>query len=243
MKIILILFSVFYLHSQTELVFLKTTTVSVVTEIEEEIIENMIRLHNLKSEGQFTYRIERVGVFSDIFKRLDNKEAHIIGINSISVTSLRKQEYDFSSVYLPSKEVIVSLKSLPSSITWKTKNSKMAYQENTTQERIFNRLKEEYGLIGIPYKNFKSRYTALNNKEANFTIADNIEVWNEKHFKIVTVLKEQLSDGIALCYPKGSALRLKLNKFMEYYIKSAKFNKLVEEKYGKEVRDYFKRNL
>ena len=243
MKIVFVLLIQFLLHSQTELVFLKTPTVSVVTEIEEAIIENIIHLYNLKSEKKFTYRIERVSTFTDIFKRLDKKEPYLVAINSISVTSSRKLKYDFSSSYLPSKEVIISLKLLPASVDWKTKNSKIAYQEKTTQEIVFNRLQKKYGLIGLPYGNLGSRYIALSNKVANFTIADNVEVWNDKRFKIVTILSEQLSDGFALCYPKGSVLQQKLNKFIKYYINSAKFYKLIEEKYGKEVRDYFKRNL
>lgn len=232
--------------SQETITFLRTVDDTTVRQIESEIIKNVFEMYNVKTESNLKYQFKNITPFPSIFSELKKAETSslkhtLAGMNSISNTLERKQTFDFSSIYLPAFDVVFSLKE--TTADWNKKNTKISYHLGTTQETTFQRLKKEHEITGVPFLLFKDRLNSLFLGDVRFSLGDNVEVWDDKRFKVVHSMPYKKGTGFGIIYPKGSNLNARLDRYLVYYIKSAKFHTLIREKFGVDVSIYFRKNL
>lgn len=237
----------FVATSQENIRFVMIGESTVIQEIEVDIIHNLISIYNRRNNAQLTYEIDTVGYFHSMFDALDKiknlvDKNHVVAISSISNTMGRRKLYDFSSIYLPSKDVIFTLKSNENE-EWRTKGTRIGYQIKTTMEKHIINLKKSHNVVGVKYKAYRERFDALLNKTIDFSLADNVELWKDKQVKIIHEIEVQSSLGISMMYPKGSKLKDRLDKYLKYYTKSPKFLMLIHNKFGKDISAYFRKNL
>jgi len=241
---------IFYCVAQDTLYAITIGETSVIAEIEHKVVLNTMSLLNKGKEEPYYLVFDTVPYFYMMFQRLEDyfkkgKQNQAFAMSSISVTEARKVKYSFSSIYMPSKEVVFTVTDHKnvSADSWKKKGTVIGFQVKTTQEKTIQRLKKKYGVIGAPFQAFKHRFNALLQGKINYAIADNVELWNHEKIKILYTLDEQHSEGIAIMYMKHSTLRKKMEKYLRYYLKSPVFYKLIREKYGHDVSNYFKKYL
>ena len=115
LKIILPFLFYFMCFAQDHIHFVMIGESTVIQEIEIEIIHNLVSIYNGKNKDKITYQIDTVNYFHkmfDVIRRESNtsKKHLIVAISSISNTEKRRKEFTFSTTYIPSKDVIFTLK-------------------------------------------------------------------------------------------------------------------------------------
>lgn len=213
--------------------------------IEREILINTVNLHNraLKKKDKLYITYIKKRPFGQVLEALlkHKRTDNVMAIATISATADRVKLFESSSVYFPNQEIIVCLKNqdFMKDETWNDGISPVAYQKNTIEETIIFDLKRKYKINSIAFNSYDEKLAALLNGRVLFTISDRVEVWDDNRLKIFGYLEDKYSKGFAFFYPKGSILKNKLEKHLKYFIKSTNFFLLIEEKYGREIRDYF----
>jgi len=215
-----------------------------VDSIEYEILKNTISIYNNRNKKSVYIELDTIKNFERILNELRTSTSHsLLAMASITRTKERQAFLDFSSIYFPSKEVIISKKSpYPLSIR-NLKNKPVGYQANSIEELSIERIASKIPIVKIPFVSYQEKVTALLNDVITFSIDDNVAVWDQPNLQIIHELEHQNGDGIAFAYPKGSKLKNRLDKYLRYYLKSAKFYNLIEQKYSAEIARYFRRNL
>jgi len=248
MKTILFCCTLFYISfSQTKIKLLSLTAGFRVDSIEHQIITNTLRLYNKNAQEKLILQIDTVPTFFSLLTSIDSvppDEYHTtLAMGTITNTPERRIKYDFSSVYIPSKEVLVARDRIPSFSITNISGKRVGYQRSTIEEKRIKRLKTIYPITPIGFVLYGDKGNALATGRVDFTLEDNIAVWDNPRFYIVHEFKDQAGKGISIMYPKGSVLRKKLDKYLRYYLKSPSFNALVERAFGKEIAHYFKAHL
>ena len=237
-KLFVYLYFLNYLCSQKTIEVFVDNDDTVINFIEKEILFNVFKLYNAKNKNKLSYKIIKVN-FKDIFRLLEFDESNLkMSLSSITVSSERLKKFSFSNLYIPTKTVVFSLNK---NQNWKDKV--IGYQQSTIHEIIANDIKQNYKNKIKAYKQYDELLSAIYDGKLEFAISDNIEVWNDKRLKIVSETQMQIGKGIAIMYPKNSVLKDTFNKYLIYYLKSAKFTRLIRTKFGKDVSEYFRKNL
>jgi len=231
---------------------IKVTVISIgdrfqVDSIEHEILVNTILLYNNNEDIKIEYIIDTLSSFDAVLNKLknssDENKNSMFGLASITRTKARKVFFDFSSVYIPAKEVVTTLKVNSHLVLSDLKNQRVGYQSKSIEEISINRLQKSIDLIPIGYLHYADKTKALKEGNIKFAIDDNISVWDSEEITIIHDLEVQNGDGIAIAYPKGSILRAKLDKYLNYYLNSARFYRFIQTKYGIDIARYFKKEL
>ena len=248
MKLLLLsLFLLSHIFSQINVTVLSIGDRFQVDSIEYEILINTISLYNVNEEEQISFKIDTLGSFDEVLQKLKTSNSaeknSLLGLASITRTEARKEFFDFSSIYIPAKEVITTLKKNSTLSFSDLKNQRVGYQSKSIEEISINRLMKNITLIPVGFLHYSEKSKALLNGDIKFSIDDNISIWDSEGITIIHDLKIQNGDGIAIAYPKGSKLANKLDRYLKYYINSSRFYRLIQAKYGIEIARYFKQEL
>jgi len=249
--------SVFYLFilfiggfGQEKISVLMLGNKSDVGNLEIKIVHSIFRLYNSHHSGKdsLLYTIDTVQHFPELFSFTDSlsrsgKTNHVMAISRITKTKKREALYDFSTVYVPSKEVFFTLKEANKTIQWKTKGTRIGFQLRTTQEKSIKRFETLYQITPVPVHTFDDKVELLRQGKIDVALSDNAELWNKPYLKIIEAHPFQHGKGLAILFPKGSELKDQLDKYVRYYIKSKHFHILVRQIYNGDISEYFQRNL
>ena len=217
---------------------------SVIKSIETQLIKDVFKLLEKKSKQKVILKIKYHHSFTDLLSYMKTIPQDRIDfelcLNSITITELRKLDYDFSIPYIPIKDVIIHKKGNSKN---SLKDSKIGFVNGTIHEIAINHLKKYNSFKAIPLKSIAKSELAILNNKIDFYIGDNINVWNNTDLEIYKELLKQSGSGCGILFAKGSKLREKLNPLLQYYIKSAKFKHLIKKTYGKDISNYFIKSL
>ena len=122
--------------------------------------------------AEMKYDIEFKDIaFDNIFDKLDSKEIDVI-ISSVTITSERSQEYNFSEPYLNAGQVIVARREVEKSFTSpeELKGKLVGVQKGTTSEE--EALKYTSRNLVIAYSDYTQAVAALSNKSIDALIVD-----------------------------------------------------------------------
>lgn len=218
-----------------------------VDSIEYEILINTLSLYNANEQEKIIFQIDTLNSFDEVIQKLktpDSLQKNVLmGLASITRTIPRKEYLDFSSIYIPAKEVITTLKKNSNLTLSDIKGQRVGYQIKSIEEVTIHRLMENIPIIPIGFLHYAEKTEALLNESIKFSIDDNISIWDSKKTVIIHDLEIQNGDGIAIAYPKGSKLAKKLDKYLNYYLNSSRFYRLIQSKYGINIARYFKQEL
>jgi ABC-type amino acid transport substrate-binding protein len=242
LKNLILLFFFSVTISQNEIIVYRTSANMLMNKIEEEIIINTFDLYNKKNNNLLSYKFKSFAKFGDMQNEFDLvstlKPNSILTINRITISKEREEKYRFSSIYAPGKEVLVKRVSdkRPFQLSNRTK---ILYIKNTAHENSMKYLKQKYSIIPYPTVSTTEMFQRLESDKYDYGIIDNVSIWTKNNYEIVHEIEEQNGKGFGIMYPKNSKLRDKLDKYIQYYIRSSKFKILLTKSYGKEVRNYF----
>lgn len=243
MKFILLLLLYLYSYSQvTFIVHRAKTDGNKISQLEELIIRNTISLYNKNNSDSLKLAFENHQTFSEILTVLADNEGvdsvHVV-MNSLTITERRKKKNMFSSPYLPVKNVLITTEKhiFPSD-----KLRKIGFIEKSIQEEVaLKNPNATYTYIG--FKSYKAMEKALFDSSLDFMITDNVDAWNNESLIIYDVLSEQIGSGYGIMFSKPSVYQNKLEKYFRYFLKSSKFKTKIYTLYGKEIADYFTKEL
>lgn len=209
--------------------------------IEEIIIRNTIDLYNSKEKKQLILKFMNYDNFGKLMVDFNESDRPFrAAMSSISPTDERKKIYEFSLIYLPSKETLISLKNNPN---LKNKSRlKVGYEKNTLYETTAKKMDLNLFQL-IPYEDMNDLVNDLNVKKVDLMILDNIYVWNNNQYAIYSEIDNPVGDGLAIVYPKNSNLKHRLDPYLKYFLESKKFYNELSKSFGKEVADYFKKQM
>jgi len=217
---------------------------NVMGKIEENILKNIFRLHNKSSSSKLIYKLVKYptyGASMNVFKTKSYKNKHrIFTINQVTITKEREKFYDFSTPYAPVKEVILAQKKVPFKPNASTRIGFLKFAVHAVSIKKLRKIKS---FTPVPFETNKHMEQALIDKKVDFIYSENVSVWNSKVFRIVYTPAYQNGTGYGIMYPKGSSLKDVLDKYLIYYMKSAKFKQLVTRLYDKSVSEYFAKQL
>ena len=243
MSYLLILCSFSILYSQTVFVVHRSKTFgNKISQLEELIITNTVNLYNIKNNNELKLSFKNHPSFVSIITALNNVEKsdsiHVV-MNSLTITKKRQDSFLFSSAYLPVKNVLIYTKE-------REFNSKLArrigFIKHSIQEDLIKLNPHETDLY-IGFDSYRKMESGLLEKKIDFMITDNVDTWNNERLKIYKVLPEQIGSGYGIMFLKASVYKDKLEKYFRYFLKSPSFKKEVYNLYGKEIADYFVKEL
>lgn len=208
---------------------------------EKELIQEIIRLHTIKSSKKYNLEFRKYAVFNKLFELLDKEKnsSSIIGINSISITKERAQKYHFSPPYFVSKIILLSKKHKKIDIN---QNTRISYTSGTLNLRVIELLKKKHVFKIVPYNNYNNRYKALMEMTDDYGVGDYVDSWIYD-MNILKIFNEFGQDHYGIIFPKNSSFAKVLDKTIAYYVKSPAYYKLIRKHFGKNAAYYVKQNL
>ena len=246
-SILSILLFLISIKSQTIEVNIVINT-SVIDSIEHQLVKDVFALWNRRTKILKEVYWKRHRKFSGLMKymsELDNsRKDEVIALSSITITKERQKQFNFSTPYVPIREVLIS-KSINKkandieSIT----NKRVGANLGTTQEVALKLLEQKMNFKPVYFSMNKHKHDALINDEIDFYIDDNINVWSDSRLKIVFEFENQPGNGYGLMFHKESSLKKIIDPMLIYYMRSAKFRKITTEKFGKKISDYFVKKI
>ena len=211
---------------------------------ELDFLKQVIKLYNTKHAYKLSLKVISVRDYSDIFKKIgSSKETDLIcAIRAITITEERKKKYDFSSPYLPIKQVLITNKDKLSSIkNWRDSRYTIYGNKNTIHYKNAKLLSNKYGFKF--YKPKSNKRIVVNNYlkkgEIDFYVGDMTDVIVTERV-ILADFEEALLSEYGILYPKDSKLKRKLDKFVKYSVKSPTYYKLLVKHFGNEIAVYLK---
>jgi threonyl-tRNA synthetase len=212
------------------------------TLFETQIFEAVVKMYEDKTGEKFNIKIIPLKFYSDLFNTFDkipSSEKDItIAVSAVFRTNDRALKYDFNSVHLPTKQSIFGHKNKVYADTlnvWKIKGTKIIFVEKSLQENAFNDIKKTANVTGIKAKDFEEKIKLFQAGRADFMIGSNIQHQSLVELQYLIDIPSSETTGLAFMYPKGSKLKLSLDKYIDYFIRSAKYYQLINDIFGKEV--------
>lgn len=245
-RILILITFMISLLSQNKISVYLTESGTTIGEIEKEIVQNLFKLYNSRSSEKLDYELVSISSFSVFLKKINqipfSQKDQVMALGQVTITDERKKSFSFSRAYIPSKEVLITLKENNSDFTLSTKR-KVAAIKGTIHEKIMRSMEKQHAFKPILFLNFHNMQQALLRKDIDYMYGDNIDVWNDKKLKIAKVLKKQKGEGLGIVYHKDSMLNKRFESYLLYFLKSEKFKQLIRSYYGKDVSDYFMRSF
>jgi polar amino acid transport system substrate-binding protein len=237
------------LVSQEELIIVKTDYQSKIQTIEQDILNNVLALYKKRAGKNLKLRFIGSKDFSKLFSMVDslassNKDNTLL-LTAVTITKERLRKYDFSVPYMPAKDVIFGKKDKWENGEWVFGAMRIGYTNKSVQEKIAKAYKVKYGVQIKAFHSWEHMVEGLHKNEIDAGLMDNVSVWADDRLMVIKdVEKEyQQGNGFGILYPKGSALKAKLDPIIRYYIKSQKFYAFCAKQYGREVADYYKEHV
>lgn len=243
MKYLYVLIFCSVLFSQTHITVHRSKTAgNTISQLEEFIIKNTILLYNKSNKNKLSMSFKNHSSFLEMLNILDERErtdsVHVV-MNSLTITEERKKRNMFSSSYLPVKNVLIRSKK---HVLTSDKYRRIGFLKGSIQEEDILG-KQTLNKIYIGFKSYKEMEKALLNKTIDLMITDNVDTWNNESLVVDHVLTEQMGSGYGIMYSKYSVYRNKFEKYLRYFLKSSLFKAEVYKVYGKEIADYFVKEL
>jgi glutamine transport system substrate-binding protein len=211
---------------------------------EKEMIEEIIAYHNATTLENLKIDF-RPTLFYSMLEQMKKAKAtdYIFAIQTISITEERERLFDFSTPYMVNRIVIA--KSRVHTTHLQKDNKKAVY--GTTKASIYEPLVLDLSKkTGQSYKLFDSNIElakAIDEGNIDYCIIGQIAIWtfNLKIVEELTLTNKY--DSFALLFSKNSVLAKLINKSYNEYLKSDKFNVLINKYFDKEAIKYFQKGL
>ena len=110
----------------------------------------------------------------------------------------------------------------------------------STFEQKIKVISKKYPIRPIILKEGLGGYTALKKKTVNFILSDNINVWQNKHLKIVHEFKNDEVSGYGIVFKKNSPLKKLINTYLYYIIRSVGFRNTMLNLYGDGYMNFYR---
>jgi hypothetical protein len=240
MNYILFIFGIiFLLNGQTKISIFYNGEIDKKRSFSYKFIVGVIKLYNRnQSDDSLEFEIFQKNNFFELFDTMldttdyDKK----LAIGSITISDERKKKYDFSP-YIPLRNILICLNNSEiNQFNWANSNFKIGYFKGTSQERLVMELakKSEIIPVGIELSNIEDVSLKLNNKLFDMMFVEGFSHKENITLREVTIYYDQnLSYGIM--YPKNSRLKLKLQKYINYFMTSSMYYDLLRKTYGKDI--------
>jgi ABC-type amino acid transport substrate-binding protein len=216
-----------------------------IAELEKQILTDVIDLYNQKNKGSESLKLKFIilNTFAESFSAIDNaKNDNLCVVNTVSITPERMAKYDFSESYIPTRQCILGLQKIEYKLdAWQAKGTKIATTKSTTGEKKTDELVKKYNINKVSYPDRETRVQSIFKKEADYVLGDNLLAWENPDLKIIYEFPETFKVGIM--FKKSSTLKTKLEKTINYYLKSNKFHQEVSRILGDKIGEYFQKNL
>jgi ABC-type amino acid transport substrate-binding protein len=219
-----------------------------ISHIEESILKNAVLLFNKSNplnELKINYKMyDNFGIMIKDFKLAckDDITSSIMVADILNITEDRKNNFTFSEKYLPSQEIFYKRGSdkTPFSLI---KDKNIAYMTNSVTESSVAYYKEKTNANFIGVNSTIDILNGVKSKKYDYGIDEYITIWEEPLLQCAKEIGRNIRLGYGFMYSKDSILKDQLDKYIIYYIKSAKFHKLLEKKYSVEIKNYFVKSM
>ena len=234
-KYIVFLFTIILLYTQNKTIIVYITPKKKYSHnLNKALIKDIISLYNLNHDNKIDIEFKLLSNFSEAFKRLKNNISDtVLAINNISINALRKEEFDFSSSYLPvMASLIVNEMSSITEENWRSELKSLSVFKASI-----------YGNIALQFSkrnNIKLNYKDDYNFENAF-IGDCLDAWLDPTIRIVHYLENETVSEFAIMYPKNSNLKKLLDPTVKYFTTSNIYYHLINEYLNKDVNFYFQK--
>jgi hypothetical protein len=228
------------LFSQKIITIYHKPTNDVMAKFENDFMETILNLYNKKNTNdKIEFNHIKVDTYKVLFDKMKDKKRHdICSISSITITMDRMKDYDFSIRYLKDNHVVIRNTKFEKV---DIKEAKVGYLKNSLYEDSFLFIKNKYpNIIGIEYDKTKDVIKALETNLIDYQFASGIIAFIRPNREIVEELPLNRSRGYGIIYPKGSALKEKLDPTIKYFLTSPKYFALIAKHFGEELLSYYK---
>ena len=137
--------------------------------------------------------------------------------------------------------IITNENSILTQDNWKDKIKRIGATKQSIYERTGIMLAKKYDfqlVIINPLKNYED---LIREGEIDAYIGDSNIPWFSKNRKKLYYIKEAPVTHYGIMYPKGSGLRNKLDPYVQYFLKSPSYYKLVRKYLVKDANLYFRK--
>ena len=201
---------------------------------ENVMLNDIIDLYNNKKKKNLILKFIEVKKFENLFLKLENGRHDKMIISSITITNKRKKLYDFSPIYIPTRNCILGLKSKNFKDKKKWEGLRIAYMNYTTEDDYVINIAKKYKLIAIPFSTTAQKIDLLLSNKSDLILSEVVSTLKDDRLEILDiVIKKNIGYGIV--FPKGSHLNKELKPIINYYIKSAKYYRLLKSFVGKKI--------
>jgi len=212
---------------------------SVTTQFEKTFFNEVIKLYNKKYDDTLNVTYTRIENFRDLFANVTDE--HKISISSITITEKRKEKYDFSYPYLPIRYAIFALKKSQIE-NWKTNTYTIGYIKGTTDESFAKQLIGESKLVGVSFDKHSEKIKALHDGKIDLIASEILTNFVDPKLEILSdFIREDISYGIL--FKKNSELRKRMDRIIQYYVRTPLYYKLLKQTFGPEVAKILHRQL
>jgi glutamine transport system substrate-binding protein len=189
-------------------------------------------------EAGIEYEVENTG-WEALFAALDSKTVDL-SISGISITEKRKQDYEFSSPYFESVNMVVYPESLKIYGMQDLMGKKIGVQNGTTGQIAVEKVLGENHPSINKYKTTALAFMAMKNGEVDMVVTDNTVVAeyvkNNPNEKLKTFTDPTLftPEYYGLAMPKGSDLKADIDAGLKKVIESGKYAEIYKKWFGVE---------
>ena len=191
--------------------------------------------------------------FGNFYNAIAEAEQPLIGVGSITITELRKDEVDFSPAFFANKAVMITNRSVAGlsgfeEMSDRFKNKEMVVYRGTIQETYYSYIKENF----LP--NLKVKYVSSDEEAIETVLSDS------KYFAYIDlpILFQAVKEGVPVKYhpkldkggehfgfavPKMSGFDEPLNQFFNIgsgFLSSHTYQKIVNRHLGMDINRFIK---
>jgi glutamine transport system substrate-binding protein len=193
-------------------------------------------LKEVMKEAGIDYEVKNIG-WDPLFAAVQGKEVDL-AISGITINDKRKQTYDFSVPYFESTHMILVKEDSPVKNALDLKGKVVGVQNGTTGQAAVEKL---LGAESKNIKKFENTVVAimdLLNGGVEAVVTDNavanqyVKNNPDKKLKTIEDPNNFESEFYGLMFPKGSELKLEIDKAIKKVIESGKYAEIYEKWFG-----------
>lgn len=245
-KFITILSIFFFVFPQNEakITILRLNHRQISSSIEEKLISSVIQLYNKQNQEKLSFQFSNQKNLDDLFSNLKVMKANdlVLAIGQLSLSNERQKEFDYSSVYMQVKMVVMGHKKNKASFGSHDYHE-LAVLKGSSQESFVKLLVKDYQFTLKLYESYDNLLQDFQSNKVKFALLDNIDLKTLDFAEIKNDLSQfSNSANYVIYYPKNSGLKNNLDDYLKYYIKSAYHQNEMKLQFGSEAYQFISRS-
>ena len=206
---------------------------------EKEFIRNVLNLYKLKQKKSFQIKFIQLNSFDDLFKF--DPEKKMLSISAITITKKRLKGYDFSIGYFPIKQAVLTT-AAHKNLDWGKKGVILGFIKDDFHSQTVLELKKNYPIITKEIDLSSHAASLIGSGKIDVFISDISSAWTEHSNLIVLDSTNPYLhvSNYGILYPKGSDLKIELDKIINYYIRSSSYYSLIRRHFGKRAYSHIR---